>query len=73
MITVFLVKTTFSTRARIDDVHIADFYFRILFLFRDSHFTLDSDSSWLDFLTKAIDHNMNKITSVLHELEETNT
>lgn len=40
---------------------------------RDSHFTLDSDSSWLDFLTKAIDHNMNKITSVLHELEETNT
>ena len=49
------------------------FIFLLSFFFRDSHFTLESDSTWLDFLNKAIDHNMDKLRSVLQELEGTNT
>ena len=44
-----------------------------LFFFRNSHFTVDSDSSWLDFLNKAIDHNQNKITGLLQEQEGSDT
>lgn len=40
---------------------------------RNSHFTVDSDSSWLDFLNKAIDHNRNKITGLLQEQEGSDT
>ena len=40
---------------------------------RDSHFTLVADSTWLDFLDKAIDHNMAKLTAILQEQGETNT
>ncbi|KAL9974473.1 hypothetical protein ACROYT_G011508 [Oculina patagonica] len=40
---------------------------------RNSHFTLESDSTWLDFLNKAIDHNMDKLTGLLQEQGETNT
>lgn len=43
------------------------------FFFRNSHFTVDSDSSWLDFLNKAIDHNLNKITGLLQEQEGSDT
>ncbi|XP_015769684.1 PREDICTED: cyclin-D1-binding protein 1 homolog [Acropora digitifera] len=34
---------------------------------RNSHFTVDSDLSWLDFLTKAIDHNFDKLVILLKE------
>lgn len=40
---------------------------------RNSHVTVDSDSSWLDFLNKAIDHNLNKITGLLQEQEGSDT
>lgn len=40
---------------------------------RNSHFTLALDSSWLDFLNKAIDHNVAKLTAILQEQGETNT
>ncbi|KAJ7383136.1 Cyclin-D1-binding protein 1 [Desmophyllum pertusum] len=39
---------------------------------RNYHFTLESDSAWLDFLNKAIDHNMDKLTGLLEE-QGTNT
>ncbi|XP_068725425.1 cyclin-D1-binding protein 1 homolog [Montipora capricornis] len=34
---------------------------------RISHFTVDSDSSWLDFLTKAVDHNLDKLVIISQE------
>lgn len=40
---------------------------------RNSHFTLVSDSTWLDFLDKAIDHNLAKLSTILQEQGETNT
>jgi len=40
---------------------------------RNSHFTVDSDSTWLDFLTKAVNHNVEKLTSLVQEQAGTNT
>ena len=61
---VFLFKTFYI---------VAFQFFTFLLFCRNSHFTLLSDSTWLDFLDKAIDHNLAKLTAILQEQGETNT
>ena len=44
------------------------------FLSRESHFTVEADSAWLDFLTKAVDHNLSKLMEVIpHNSQDSDT